>query len=130
MIMIDVLTELMTAAAATGATAPQQWGDRPPHPPMVLVELPEQVVYDSGGHFTRYPDVPLAVLVGPTASGDSFRKAAAYLDDTGPRSIKQAVESFDFTACATVRVATASVEAFTLQGHDFLGALFHIDVTG
>ncbi len=130
MIVTEVLAEIMTAAAATGATAPNRWGERAPRPPMILVELPEQVVYDSGGKFTRYADVPVAVLVGDPTQPSSFRAAAAYLDDESPASLKLAIEAHEYESCATVRVATGSVEVFTLQGQDFLGALVHVDVTG
>ena len=131
MILADVLGELMAAAEGAGVAVPERWGDRPPRPPLAVVELPERVVFDVGGTgFDRYPSVSLVVIVGEPASPHSYRALTGYLDGTGPQSVKAAVEAYAYTACGTVRVIDAVPDVVTLAGVDFLAAVFHIDVTG
>jgi hypothetical protein len=131
MIIADVLGELMAAVHQTGVHVPNQWGQRPNQPPMALVELPARVDFDAGGRgLDRIPDVNLVVLVGAPDNPDAFRAAAPYLDGTGPRSVKQAMESYRYTSCSTVRVAWAEPTVATLQADKHLALIFHIDVTG
>lgn len=131
MILADVLDELMAAAEGAGISVPERWGDRPPRPPLALVELPERVVFDVGGTgYDRYPSVSLVVIVGEPASPHSYRALTGYLDGQGPQSIKQAVEAYPFTACGSVRVVDAVPDVVSLAGVDLLAAVFHIDIAG
>lgn len=131
MILADVLDELMAAAEGAGVAVPERWGDRPPRPPLALVELPDRIVFDTGGTgFDRYPSVALVVIVGDPAAPASYRALTGYLDGTGPQSIKQAVEAYAYTACGTVRVVDAVPDVVSLAGVDLLAAVFHIDVAG
>jgi hypothetical protein len=125
-----VLDEIMAAASAV-VPVPRRWGERPPSPPMALVDWPTKVLYDAGGRgFDRYPDVALIVLIGRPADPAAHRSMLPYLDGTGPQSIKQAIEAYRFTTCVAVRVAEASPEVVTLSGTDLLAATFHLDIAG
>lgn len=128
---MEILSELSTAASAVdGVTVPARWGERPPRPPMALIEMPDEVVYDAGGTgFVRLPDVPLVIVCGGPTDPAAFRTAARYADTEGPASVKWMMEGYPYTACSTVRVATASPDVVDLAGTTFLAMIFHIDVT-
>lgn len=131
MILADVLDELMAAVESAGISVPERWGDRPPRPPIALVQLPDRVVFDTGGTgFDRYPSLGLVVAVGEPGAPTSYRALTGYLDGSGPQSVKQAVESYEYAACGTVRVVDAVPDVVTLAGIDLLAAIFHIDVAG
>lgn len=128
--LLDVLQELMAAAAAAGVSTPDRPGDRPVTVPMALVEMPDRIDYDTGGAgFTRYPDVALVVAGGDPTRPDAFRQVAAYADD-GPGSLKTVLESYPYTSCDTVRVAWAEPQVVTLAGTDRIAMVLHIDIAG
>lgn len=130
MIIVDVLQELMAAAATAGVSVPDRWGERPVQVPMALVELPDRIEYDAGGTgFTRYPDVALVVAGGEPTRPDAFRQIAGYAD-TGPGSLKDVIESYPYTSCDAVRVAWAEPQVVTLAGTDRIAMILHVDVSG
>ncbi len=131
MILVDVLAELLAAAATTGVVTPPRVGDRPAGAPMAIVELPDSILYDTGGRgLDRYPDVRLVVMAGTPGRPESVRALCPYADGTGPQSIKAALESFPYTACSAVRVAKAEPAAVAYSGVDQLAMIFHCDVAG
>lgn len=100
-------------------------------PPAAIVGWPEPVTYD--GAFRRGMDsltLPVYVLVGRVDARSARDVLAAYLDGTGPSSVKAALDGGSYTACHTVRVATANVEALTSGGVEYLGAVFDVEITG
>jgi hypothetical protein len=129
-ILADVLSELLAAAATTGVRIPPQLGDKPAGSPMAIVELPDTILFDKGGRFDRYPDVRLVLMCGPPTAPTSWRALTPYADGTGPKSMKAALEAHPYTACSTVRVASAEPDVVSYSGVDQLAIVFHIDVTG
>lgn len=128
--LLDVVQELMHAAAAAGVSTPDRWGERPVQVPMALVELPDRIDYDPGGTgVTRYPDVSLVIAGGDPTRPDAFRQVAAYADD-GPDSLKTIIEEYPFTTCTAVRVAWAEPQVITLAGTDRIAMVLHVDISG
>jgi hypothetical protein len=100
-------------------------------PPAAIVGWPEMITYDAT--MARGMDrqsVPVWVIVGRVDARSARDELAAYLDGSGSRSVKAALDDGIYTACHTVRVATATVQTFTFAGVEYIGAEFIVDITG
>jgi hypothetical protein len=99
--------------------------------PAAIVRFPEPVAYDlTAGRGTDRATFPVTVLVGKVSDRAARDALALYLNGTGARSIKAAVEG-DKTlggAAQSTRVIEASVANFRVGDADYLGATFDIDV--
>jgi hypothetical protein len=102
--------------------------------PAAVVTLPDQVEYDATqvrGADTFKLDVYVFVArIDQRTGRDAL---AAYLDGSGPSSIKAAVDNSAtvvYTTCDVVRVASASVEPLSSGGVEHLGAVFTLEITG
>jgi hypothetical protein len=102
--------------------------------PAAVVALPEEIDYDAT--FGRGSDsltLDVYVFVARIDQRTGRDALAAYLDGSGSRSVKAAVDSSHtviYTACDVVRVAKASVEPLVSGGVDYLGAVFTLEITG
>ena len=99
--------------------------------PAAVVLFPETLTYDATmARGADRADFQVIVLVGKVSDRVARDKLALYLNGTGARSVKTVVEA-DRTlggAADTARVATGTVETFTVGGADYLGARFTVDV--
>jgi hypothetical protein len=102
--------------------------------PGAVVGLPEEVTYDQTyGRGSDAMTFPVWVMV---ARGDE--RAAAlelmpYLDGSGARSVKAALDSTDdntYAECDEVTVTTAVPGTYTYNGVDAFGAEFTVQVAG
>jgi hypothetical protein len=100
-------------------------------PPAVVIGWPDQIEYDQTyGRGSDKITLPMWVVVGRQDQRTSRDRLAVYLDGAGDKSIKALVDGGTYTACDTVRVATASPVALTLGGVDYLAAAFDIEIMG
>jgi hypothetical protein len=100
-------------------------------PPAAIVGWPEPITYDST--MARGMDelsLPVWVLVGKVDARTSRDALAAYLDGSGGSSVKAAIDGGTYTACDSVRVTSATVEAITSGGVEYLGAVLQVEITG
>lgn len=102
-------------------------------PPAAIVALPETVEYDMSG--ARYADrvvIPVTVLVGRVSDRAARDQLAQYVSGTGASSIKSAIEGGTDAnlggVAHTVRVTEARIDVVTIQGIDYLGASFDVEV--
>lgn len=102
--------------------------------PSAVVVLPDEIIYDAT--FGRGSDsltLDVYVFVARIDQRTGRDALAAYLDGSGARSIKAALDNSDtvtYTTCDVVRVAKASVEPLVSGGVDYLGAVFTLEITG
>ena len=127
----DVMDELGTALETIdGLRVFPYWADRVT-PPAAIVAWPDPVTYDAT--MARGADqmtVPVIVLVGRFDARSTRDRLAIYLDGTGASSVKAVLEAAEYTACDSVRVASATVDSYSVAAVDYLGAEFSLDIFG
>lgn len=99
--------------------------------PAAIVGWPDPLEYDNA--MARGADrqtVPLWVMVGRLDARTTRTRMAVYLDGSGPASVKAAIEAHVYTACDSVRVTTAEVDAYIVGAVEYLGAKFELDIIG
>lgn len=127
----DVMDELGTALDAVDGLRVFPYSADRITPPAAIVGWPDPITYDTT--MARGADtlaVPLFVLVGRLDARTSRDRLAVYLDGSGSSSIKATVEAGTYTAFDSVRVQEARVEAMTVAGVEYLGAIFQLDLIG
>lgn len=100
-------------------------------PPAAIVGWPDPVTYDST--LRRGADeltLPVWVLVGSVDARTARDVLAGYLDGAAAGSVKAALDGDTYTACDSVRVASATVESISSAGVEYLGAVFQVEITG
>jgi hypothetical protein len=100
--------------------------------PAVLFAVPENFeygqTYGSPG-LTKF-DLPITVLVGAVSDRSSRVEVMQYASTEGAKSVKLALESFQYTSCDDVFVSEAEFGAFQLSSVDYLAVTFTVQVFG
>lgn len=99
--------------------------------PAAVVLYPRAYTFDETyGRGADRLTLPLAVLVGRVTERTTRDILSAYLDGSGPSSIKRVVESGLYTAFDDVRVTGVEIDVMTMAGTDYWGAVFELDIMG
>lgn len=102
--------------------------------PGAVVGLPDDITFDAAyGRGSDELTLPLWVMVARGDERAAAQQVAEYLNGTGTKSVKTAVDSTrtnTYTACDTVTIARAATGAYTYNGVDTYGAEFTVTVTG
>jgi len=101
-------------------------------PPAAIVAYPtEAIAYDAtyGRGSDRF-ELPVVVMVGKASERAARDALGAYVDGSGPRSVKAVVEAGEYTAFHTIRVTEALVDVVTMAAVDYLAATFSLDIAG
>jgi hypothetical protein len=103
-------------------------------PPGAVIGLPERIDFDQTyGRGSDKITLPLWVMVARSDSRSADAELSAYLDGSGTKSIKAAVDSSDsntYEACDTVTVTVAEPDFYGSGGVPLLGAEFTVDIHG
>jgi hypothetical protein len=132
--LTDVIDDIRGALdTITGLRVPE-WGVQKISPPAALIMPPERIDYDEtyGRGKDRYPDIEVMVMVANPTTWRAFQELAPYLDGSGAKSVKAAIEAYAYTACdpQSVRVAWAEVDVVAYAGTPYLAAIFHTELIG
>jgi len=126
-----VMDELGTALSTVDGLRVFPYSADKVTPPAAIVGWPDPITYDATmARGADQLDMLLFVLVGRLDARTSRDRLAVYLDGAGASSIKAAVEAGTYTAFDSVRVQEARVEAMTVAGVEYLGAIFQLDLIG
>lgn len=102
--------------------------------PGAVVGLPDEIAFDrTYGRGSDSITIPLWVLVGRTDERAGALELMAYLDGTGAKSVKSAVDSTrtnTYSSCDDVTITTAVPGTYTYNGVDAFGAEFTVEVMG
>lgn len=102
--------------------------------PGAVVGLPDDITFDQTyGRGSDAMTFPVWVMVARTDDRAGALELAAYLDGTGAKSVKAALDDTTtntYTECDTVTVVTATTGTYTYNGVDAFGAEFTVQVTG
>lgn len=127
----DVMDELGVALSTIpGLRVVPYYADRI-SPPTAVVGWPDELVFD--GAFGRGMDrveLPVFVMVGRVDARNARKALAGYVNGSGPGTVKQAIESGNYMACDSVRVQSATIEAVSVAGVEYLAAVFRVDIAG
>lgn len=96
-------------------------------PPFAIVDYPDMVEYDST--MVRGSDeatFPVLVAVSKVSDRVSRDKLAAYLDGSGAKSVKAAVDAG--SVGQSRRVVSAEVSEIVVGGTPYIGAVFQVHV--
>lgn len=132
--LADVMDDLAAALRRVEGLRVYAYTEQDVSPPAAVVFWPDTVAYDDA--MTRGADtiaLPVGVLVGEASSRAARDQLAAYLDGSGARSVKAAIEGYDDQATAYhyARVATASPGLYrSAAGVDYLSATFTVNIVG
>lgn len=130
----DVVEDLRAALDTITDLRVPEWGVKSITPPAALVTLPQRIDFDQTyvRGSDRYPDLEVYVLVAHPSDRRSVREVAPYCAGAGPKSVKQAIESYAYTACdkGSVRVVSCEFESVRFAENPYLAAIFHVDLTG
>lgn len=99
--------------------------------PAAMIGFPETYEFDAS--FNRGVDrlqIPVHVLVGRITDRSSRDNMAAFVDGSGPASIKQRLEEGTYAAFNSIRVANVTFQTVTLAGVELLAATFNVDIWG
>jgi len=126
----DVVDELVTQLRTID---PLRVHSEPPgtvNPPAAVISWPD-VQFD--GTYGRGMDtltLPLVLVVGKTSERISRKTVNAYVNGSGPKSVKDVLEAGTYTAFDFVRVTSVNFAVDTLGGVEFLAAVFSLEITG
>lgn len=131
MILSDVMDELANAMGTIPGLRVHAFPPDVVHPPAAVVTYPDTYTYDETyGRGMDRLEIPIVVLVGKVSDRKSRDELGAYVDGSGPRSIKQALESGPHVAMDTVRVMTAEFDIISMAGVEYAAATLNADITG
>lgn len=117
-------------AAITGLRVYRYPSDSP-QVPAAVVTYPAAYMYDET--FGRGSDritLPVIVLVGRVSDRASRNRIGAYVDGSGPKSVKQVVEAGTYTAFDSVRVTGVEFDIVSVAAVEHLAATFSLDIAG
>lgn len=103
-------------------------------PPGAIVGLPDDITFDATyGRGSDSMTLPVWVLVSRNSDRAGSAELSAYLNGSGVKSIKAAVDSTNtnpYTAADTVTVVSAEPGSYTSAGVALLGAEFTVEIFG
>lgn len=127
----DVMSQLATQLDTISGLRVSDHVPKSISPPAAVVALPTS--YDYDGTFARGMDrlsLSIHLLVGQVVSRTATQKLAGYMNGSGASSVKQVLEAGTYTAFDSLRVQSVTVGTITVEGVEFLGAIFVVDVVG
>lgn len=100
-------------------------------PPAAIVSYPDTYDYDATyGRGMDRVTLPVVVVVGKASDRTARDRLGAYVDGSGPKSVKQVLESGTYAAFHTLRVVSVEFDVVTVGGTDYVAALFDLDIAG
>ncbi|MET7989851.1 hypothetical protein ABZU76_02970 [Amycolatopsis sp. NPDC005232] len=100
-------------------------------PPAAIVVWPDTIDYDTA--MARGGDritLPVYLVVSRMDAKNARDRLARFVNGAGDASVKQALESYAYTACDSVRVTQATIGEPRINGVDYLAAQFQLDIIG
>lgn len=98
---------------------------------VVLNPAPGDLVYDETyGRGMDSMTLPVLLIVGRADDHTANKRVRAYCDGSGAVSVKQVIESGEYTTFDVVRVATAGIDGAVWNRVEYLAALFDLEIAG
>ncbi len=131
MIVTEAMADVAAALAGTGLRVHPYAADRI-NPPAAVVMLPTRIEFDvSANRGTDRIVLPLHIYVVRGVDRTEPGHIGPYLDGSGVKSVKSAVERHAPTAYDVARVVSAEPGLFpNVAGNPYVGAEFEIHIFG
>lgn len=129
--LADVMDEIGDALDGITGLRVYRWPAAEVTPPAAIVTYPDRVEFD--GTFGRGMDrltVPVVVVAGRASERAARDNLARFCDGSGALSVKAAVDGHEYTTAHTARTTQIEFDVFTMNGIDYVSAIFEIDVVG
>lgn len=125
-----VMDQLGTALSTVDKLRVVPYFPNSPSPPIAAIEWPE-IDYDATyGRGSDRITIGVDVLIGIADDRSTRDRISAYLDGTGSKSIKAALDGGTYTACSSVTVKSARVDYVTAGNVTYLAVMFQVDIFG
>lgn len=100
-------------------------------PPAAIVSYPDTYTFDETyGRGMDRVNLPVVLVVGKVSDRATRDALGAYCNGTGPKSVKQVLESGTYTAFHTVRVENIEFDVVSIAAIDYMAAAFTLDIAG
>lgn len=123
--------EMKTTLDGIAGLRAYSWENDAASPPAAVLPAPERIVYRTTyrGYqtFERYP---IVLFVARLQARTALTDLGPYVAATGASSIRAVVEGHAWVNADTVVVEDCDITPVTMAGIDYLGAVFHLTVTG
>jgi hypothetical protein len=130
-ILTDVMDEIADSVSSVDGLRVAAHDTDTVNPPQALVRWPDPIRYDvTMGRGTDSQELEVFVLTGRTDSRTARKLLGPYLNGSGAKSIKQAIDGGTYTACDSVTVTEGRVEAIDVSGVLYLAAVFTVSIVG
>lgn len=130
----DVMDEIADVLVEVTGLRVQAYPATTVTPPAGVVTYPAapgiQYMQTYGRGETSYPDIEVTLVSSRVTDRVARDQASAWCSDTGDQSVPARVEAHTWTSCDSVTVTSAEFEVVTIGSVDYLGVIFHLDITG
>jgi hypothetical protein len=134
MILGDVMDEVAEVLATITGLRVQAFPAHTVTPPAGVVNYPAapgiqyHQTYRRGE--TSYPDLEVTLVTSRVTERSARDQASAWVADSGDQSVIEQVEAHTWTSCDEVTVTGSEFTVVTVGSVDYLGVIFHLDITG
>jgi hypothetical protein len=99
--------------------------------PYAVVDYPDDYTYDATyGRGMDQMTLPVVVWVSNVTDRSAREAISGYLSGSGSSSVKEVLESGTYTEFDVLRVASAALDIYTMNGTDYLVAVFSLEIAG
>lgn len=101
-------------------------------PPAGYVSYPQSVDFDEayGRGEDRLTDLPIVLVASKVTTRAARDTVAAWASGDGPKSVKRALEAWEWTTCDDLTVTSCEFDVERIGGVPYLAAMFKATVVG
>ena len=99
--------------------------------PAAVVAYPSDYTFDATyGRGMDTMTLQVVLWVGKAVERSVRDRISAYLNGSGTSSVKEVLEAGTYTSLDVLRVASAELDVFAMNGADYLVAVFDLEIAG
>lgn len=98
-------------------------------PPAAVVNYPTSISYQVDRASYRI-SLPLVLAFGRPTDPGTRDVLAAYVNGSGPSSVRRLVDDYAWTSCDSVTAKEADIDIVTVANVEYLAAVFGLDIIG
>lgn len=131
MILSDVMDEIGQALDTIDGLRVHPYNAASITPPAAIVQWPSTFTYDTTyGRGADTQTFPVMIAVGKYSDRTSADTLSKYANGSGASSVKEAIESFEYTALDSIRVESVEFGTVTISAIEYLVGIFQVEVIG
>lgn len=131
MIVSDVMQEVADQLKTIDGLRVHAYPAATINAPAAVVAYPSDYEFDATyGRGMDQMTLNVIVWVGKPVERTTRDRISAYLNGSGTSSVKEVLESHTYTSLDVLRVASADLDVYTMNGADYLVAVFELAIAG